>query len=80
MGVINLARFISHRYSNIEVIVSGLLPRDIQWSTRSVKINEANGYLLLLSLLFLIIIIIIIIIITFILYKEIGFSKPYLQY
>ena len=28
----------------------------------------------------IIIIIIIIIIITFILYKEIGFSKPYLQY
>ena len=32
VGVAAIARSISHRYPNIEVIVSGLLPRDIHWS------------------------------------------------
>ena len=36
---------ISHRYSNIEIIVSGLLPRDFHWSTQRVKINKTNDYL-----------------------------------
>ena len=40
-----MTRSISHCYPNIEVIVSGLLPRDIHWSTRRVKINETNDYL-----------------------------------
>ena len=43
--VVTIARSISHRYPNIEIIVSGLLPRDIHWSTRRVKINETNYYL-----------------------------------
>ena len=34
---------------NIEIIVSGLLPRQIHWSTRRVKINETNDYLRLLQ-------------------------------
>ena len=33
VGVITIARSIFHRYPNIEIIVSGLLPRDIHWST-----------------------------------------------
>ena len=45
VGVVTIARSISHRYPNIEIIVSGLLPRDIHWSTRRVKINETNDYL-----------------------------------
>ena len=44
-GVVTIARSILHRYPNIEIIVSGLLPRDIHWSTRRVKINETNDYL-----------------------------------
>ena len=43
--MVTIARSISHRYPNIEIIVSGLLPRDIHWSTRRVKINETNDYL-----------------------------------
>ena len=45
LGVATIARSISHRHPNIEVIVSGLLPRDIHWSTRRVKINKTNDYL-----------------------------------
>ena len=45
VGVVTIARSIFHRYPNIEIIVSGLLPRDIHWSTRRVKINETNDYL-----------------------------------
>ena len=44
-GVVTIARSIFHLYPNIEIIVSGLLPRDIHWSTRTVKINETNDYL-----------------------------------
>ena len=43
--MVTIARSISHRYPNIEVNVSGLLPRDIHWSTRRVKINKTNDYL-----------------------------------
>ena len=45
VGVVTIARSISHRYPNIEVIVGDLLPRDIHWSTRRVKINKTNDYL-----------------------------------
>ena len=45
VGVVTIARSISHRYPNVEVIVSGLLPRGIHWSTRRVKINEINDHL-----------------------------------
>ena len=47
VGVVTIAtcRSISHRYPNIEIIVSGLLPRDIHWSKRRLKINETNDYL-----------------------------------
>ena len=45
VGVVTIARSIFHCYPNIEIIVSGLLPRDIHWSTRRVKINETNDYL-----------------------------------
>ena len=45
VGVVTIDRFIFHRYPNIEIIVSSLLPRDIHWSTRRVKINETNDYL-----------------------------------
>ena len=45
VGVVTIARSISHRYPNIEIIVTGLLPRDIHWSVRRVKINETNDYL-----------------------------------
>ena len=45
VDVVTIARSIFHRYPNIEIIVSGLLPRDIHWSTRRVKINETNDYL-----------------------------------
>ena len=45
LGVFTIARSISHRYTNIEVIVSGLLPRDINYSTRRVKTNKTNAYL-----------------------------------
>ena len=45
VGMVAIARSISHRYPDIEVIVSGLLPRDIHWSTRRVKINKTNDYL-----------------------------------
>ena len=45
LGVTTIARSISHRYPNMEVIVSGLLPRDIHWSKQGVKINNANAYL-----------------------------------
>ena len=40
LGGVTIARSISHRYLNIDVIVSGLVPRDIHWSTRRVKINK----------------------------------------
>ena len=45
VSVVTIARCIFHRYPNIEIIVNGLLPRDIQWSTLRVKINETNDYL-----------------------------------
>ena len=45
VGVVTIARSIFHRYLNIGVIVSGLLPRDIHRSTRRVKINKTNDYL-----------------------------------
>ena len=45
VGVVTIARSISHRYPNTEIIVSGLLPRDFQWFTRRVKINKTNDYL-----------------------------------
>ena len=45
VGMVTVTRSIFHRYPNIEIIVSGLLPRDIHWSTRRVKINETNDYL-----------------------------------
>ena len=45
VGVVTITRSIFHRYPNIEIIVSGLLPRDIHWSTQRVKINETNDYL-----------------------------------
>ena len=45
VGVVTITSFIFHRYPNIEIIVSGLLPRGIHWSTRRVKINETNDYL-----------------------------------
>ena len=44
VGVVTIARSTYRRYPNIEVIVSGLLPRDIHWSTRRVKINKTNDY------------------------------------
>ena len=44
-GVVTITRSILHRYPNIEIIVSGLLPRDNHWFTRRVKINETNDYL-----------------------------------
>ena len=45
LGVVTIVKSISHCYSNIEVIVSDLLPRDIHWSTWRVKINKTNAYL-----------------------------------
>ena len=45
VGVVTIARSIFRRYPNIEIIVSSLLPRDIHWSARRVKINETNDYL-----------------------------------
>ena len=45
VGVGTVVRSIFHLYRNIEIIVSDLLPRDIHWSTRRVKINETNDYL-----------------------------------
>ena len=45
VGVVTFARSISHRYPNIEVIVSGLLPREIHWSKRRVKNNKTNASL-----------------------------------
>ena len=45
VGVVTIARSIFHRYPKIEIIVNGLLPRDIHWSTRRTKINETNDYL-----------------------------------
>ena len=45
VGVVTITRSIFHRSPNIEIFVSGLLPRDIHWSTRRVKINETNDYL-----------------------------------
>ena len=43
--VVTIASPISHRSRNIEVIVSCLLPKEIHWSTRRVKINKTNDYL-----------------------------------
>ena len=45
MGVVSITRSISHRYLHIKVTVSGLLPRDIHWSARRVKIKKTNAYL-----------------------------------
>ena len=45
LGVITTDRSFSNRYPNMEVIVSGLLPRDIHWSKQGVKINKADAYL-----------------------------------
>ena len=42
VGVVTIARSIFRRYPNIEIIVSSLLPRDIHWSARRVKINETQ--------------------------------------
>ena len=33
LGTATIVRSISHRHPDIEVIVSGLLPRDVHWST-----------------------------------------------
>ena len=45
LGVVTIARSISHHYPNIEVIVSCLLPRDIHWSAQRVKIEKTNAYM-----------------------------------
>ena len=45
VGVVTIARSISDRYPNIEIIISGLLSRDFHWSARRVKINKTNDYL-----------------------------------
>ena len=45
VGVVTITRSIFHRSPNIEIFVSGLLPRDIHWSPRRVKIDETNDYL-----------------------------------
>ena len=45
LGVVTIARSISPPYPNIEVIVSGLLLRNIHRSTSRVKINKTNDYL-----------------------------------
>ena len=45
LGVVTIARSISHHYPNIEVTVGGLLPRDIHWSARRVEIEKTNAYL-----------------------------------
>ena len=45
LGVAIIARSISHCYRNIEIIISILLPRDIDWSTQRVKVNKTNAYL-----------------------------------
>ena len=45
VGAVTIARSISHRQPNIEIIVSGLLPRDLHWSMRRVKITKTNDYL-----------------------------------
>ena len=45
MGIVAIARSISLCYPNIEVIVSGLLPKEIHWSTRRIKIEKTNAYL-----------------------------------
>ena len=33
LGIVAIARSISHRHTTIEVIICGILPRDIHWST-----------------------------------------------
>ena len=43
--VVTIPISISPCYPNIEIIVNGILPRDIHWSTRRVKFNETNDYL-----------------------------------
>ena len=45
LSIVVIAGSISHRYQNIEVIVSGQLPRDIDWSARRVKVKKSNPYL-----------------------------------
>ena len=50
LGVITIAKSISHCYPNIEVFVSGLLPTDIHWSAQGSRIcaktkKKANAYL-----------------------------------
>ena len=45
VGVVTIARSISHLYPNIEIIISSLLPRDCHWSTRRLKIDKINDYL-----------------------------------
>ena len=45
LDFVNIARCISHRHPNIEVIVSELLPRPIHWSTQIVKIKKINACL-----------------------------------
>ena len=45
LDFVNIARCISHRHPNIEVIVSELLRRPIHWSTQIVKIKKINACL-----------------------------------
>ena len=45
VGVVTITGSISHSYPNIEIIVSGILPRDIPWFTQRIKVNETNDYL-----------------------------------
>ena len=40
-----IARCISHCYPNIQVIVGGLLPKNIHWSAQRVKIEKTSAYL-----------------------------------
>ena len=45
LGMFPVTGSISKRYPNIEIIVSALFPREIDWSIQSVKIKKTNTYL-----------------------------------
>ena len=45
LGVTGIAIPTFHCYPNIKVVVSGILPRAIDWSMWRVKIKKTNGYL-----------------------------------
>ena len=45
-GILEIALSLKRKYHHLNIVVCGLLPRDVNWSVNHIFINETNDYLL----------------------------------